>query len=180
MLFSTKSLFNSIYLIFAICGCCLQLFLISSDYFQYSTVTMITISMPTQLLAPSLSICIHYGNILNYSSKKFKNDEKMDMFTFQNYFTVKEILDSTPSADKGFFESCLYRIPGSFALKGFKGDDCYKLFKIEKFFTQVRKNCNFRNFEIFQKFPKFSGLRLLSSFNEQNGQNRIFVHKLGL
>ena len=101
------------------------------------TLTSIVIEMPTFLLAPTLSICVHYGNILNHEGEKFKDGEEL---VFEKRFTVKQILDRIPSAERGFFEKCLYRYPMSFALREYIGDECFKIFHIDKFFTQVSSN----------------------------------------
>ena len=122
---------------FCIFGCGHQISSISIDYFQYDTVTSMVMEMPNLILAPSLSICVHYADILNYEGVKFKDNERMNVFTFEKYFTVKQILDRVPSADRGFFEYCIYRYPMSFVVKGYMDDECYKIFHIDKFFILV-------------------------------------------
>ena len=129
--------FNIIYAACCLMGCGYQIYLVSSDYLSYNVVTMVSVTMPSVMMAPAISVCIHYGNILDHSKKSFNKSEPMNIFTFEDRYTVREILDSVPQPDRFMFESCLYRLPQSFTLKDYKGDDCYKIFKVEQFFTQV-------------------------------------------
>lgn len=129
-----KSL-NYMFAMLCVAGCLFQTYEVSDNYFQYGTVTELSITMPDKLRVPAISLCVYYPNILNLSTKNFDLDEQ-DFEAMQQLFTVQELLRFTPSARSQLFDFCVYRKIRSYANQYLNGDKCYQVFSVDKFYVQ--------------------------------------------
>lgn len=99
-----RFLFTIVFGMSCVIGCFYQITSISVIYFLYDTVTEVAIEMPHRLEVPTLSVCVHYANLLDISGKRFNfselsqfKGEKPDAWFLQHYFTLKGELRSVHS-----------------------------------------------------------------------------------
>ena len=125
----------------AILGCSIQLRTTLLSYFHYESVSRTIYKSPEIQEAMSLSVCISYVDILNYSStKELSKVEKIDRDpNFRNVhdlLTVSDIFRYTPRNDS-ILRFCGYRFRSTREFT--KSDNktlCHELFKVKKYFSQ--------------------------------------------
>lgn len=140
-----KSLLCGSIFFFAFCfiGCMLQSVSISNIYLRYDASNTLTMTIPSKLEAPDLSICFRYFDIINMTAlNEDKNAtlnshrNRVNTEKLQELVTVQDIFDYTPPVDRGLFHSCIYRVPGRFSYKEAVGEGCYDVFQVRNFYIQ--------------------------------------------
>ena len=134
------------FLMLSILGCVYQISTVAVLYFQYQTVTAVDVENTNELFAPALSVCIHYQNILNTSSKRgqilekypneFRSNEPPPVHYLQDFYTVRELFENTPPPSPYVIDRCEFRLLHSYRLAFEGGLDCYANFNVTKFYSQ--------------------------------------------
>lgn len=131
----------SIYIILALStlGFVFQVWSVLSQYFAYDTVTVLSIIMPDKLIAPAVSICFLYPQIIDQNKllQKYPSLEKkiLNVTTLGQVLTIKEIFELCPQANvDGTIASCAFRTPMSPQL--FETNMCDGIMTMDKFFKQ--------------------------------------------
>lgn len=120
-----------------------QTILISSKYFQYQTVTQLTISRPDYIVPPAVTLCIDYPDLLNRSMfhhlPEFEgianNKSSFSTGLTSVYLTIKDIFKMTPNVSDLFNHqrintSCIYHLPHKYYLA--TEGDCQARFSFRK------------------------------------------------
>ena len=108
---------------------------ISSKYFHYETSTLLVLEQPKMIAPPSFSFCTKYldaSNIRNYPTSVLSQVESV---VFYRNVTINQIFAGTPSVDQ-FFSDCRLNLPGNYSFIVRRKNDCLKLFRVSRFFTQ--------------------------------------------
>lgn len=136
-----QGLQKSVYVILLLsaAGFVFQAWSVLQQYFSYDTVTVLSIIMPDKLIAPAVSICFPYPEIVD-QKKALQRYPQLDGQTFLvstlgNFLTIKDIFELTPKADVDVtIASCAFRTPESPQL--FETTMCDGIMSMNKFFKQ--------------------------------------------
>ena len=125
----------------AILGCSIQLRTTLLSYFHYESVSRTIYIQPKIQEVMSLSLCVSYVDILNYSSKKELRDLAHLGRTernkrVQDILTISDIYRYTPRNDS-ILRHCRYRFQSTRVFTWSENKTlCHELFKVKKYYTQ--------------------------------------------
>lgn len=116
-------------------GLTLHISLISLKYFNYEATSVLSMDTPKKVDMPALSICIRYWDILDHHNLSNVVNETWQDSVLPKNITLQQIFDNTPSSD-AIFHDCLIRLPGHYRFEAEVGSNCFRFFKVKKFYTQ--------------------------------------------
>ncbi|KAI1305979.1 hypothetical protein HDE_01163 [Halotydeus destructor] len=113
------------------------------DFFSYDTLTELTVGVPDRLVAPDLTTCFRYADLID--SAKFVAEfgvplpgPPLDTETVafvESQLTVEQVFRFTPDI-VGLFDKCLYKTAGRHTKNYLKGSACGQVFEVYKFVLQ--------------------------------------------
>lgn len=137
--------------IVCIIGFVYQVSKFTNDYFKYATESELSLSMPIDIVAPDLTVCFRYVDVINIQSlnkhrpvdKKLKSLEKLtkdDNFTalsdeIISACTIDDIFNFTPQSSDILYK-CSVKKTTDYDFHTFQGDKCKKRFLVFKFYLQ--------------------------------------------
>ena len=133
---------SSVFTVLVGIGCFIQVLVISKQYSEYRTTTVITQYMPDFMIRPNLVICARYIDILD--TKRLFRDTKIqvgqsvylkDNKRAHSSLTLRQLFDYTPNCSE-IMSRCLFRKPGSHQLFDHRNKFCYEEFNMTKFYLQ--------------------------------------------
>lgn len=133
-------------------GCIVQISYISGKYFQYKTVTQLTIARPVVVYVPAVSVCTPYPSLLNVSQlhqhetfysayqrdylSKNKTEFKVDLTA--HTLTISDVFKLTPSPEQFMKAGChvdFHDTDNSY-LKQSIDNDCALVFDVIKYYKE--------------------------------------------
>lgn len=133
----------------AIAGLIYQLYDIISLFFKYETVSELSIDVPTEILAPAMTLCFPVWEIINitklttekkiieqaesYGKKFRKETDPRDLDFLIKTVPLADMFKASPPPT-GIIETCIYRKPYSYARYPGFSTVCDDVFVIERFF----------------------------------------------
>ena len=129
-----------------IAGLIFQLENIIELYFDYETVSELSIDVPTNITAPATSLCFPFTEVLDREelAKKFPRTRNEKIITLNDVqrLTVSQMFHMVPMP-AGLLKMCIYRAPFSYAR--FTGvEDCEDIFQVERYYKQQYVCYSFR------------------------------------
>lgn len=131
-------------LYFALClvVCFYQFFCVFIEYLKYDVTTQLELRIPDPIVAPDLTICVRFTDIIDLKILGDKNNISLSRgFTasnirqIQELSTIADILKLTPRKDSLIGE-CMFRVPRKASVEPESGDRCMKYFSMAKLVTQ--------------------------------------------
>lgn len=125
---------------FCVVGFLYQLNQICLIYFNYGTITVVEIEMPSRLVAPDVSLCFRYADVWNGSdanATRNLNSTELDQYVrgLQENVTIADIFENTPLKDD-IFAKCLSREYRSYSYEQRDNTSCYAIFDVFQFYLQ--------------------------------------------
>ena len=141
-----KSIVWFLLTIVCIVGLILQLENIIELYFEYETVSELSIDVPTNITAPAMSLCIPYTEIIDREKlteiMPHTENETILLLSDVQHLTLSQMFLSVPMP-AGLLKVCIYRAPYSYAR--FTGsEDCEDVFTVERYYKQQYVCYSFR------------------------------------
>lgn len=147
-----------------------QVYYISTQYFAYDTVTVVTIARPAKLTPPVLQICVKRSTLIS------SNESTM---------TIHEIFQQTPTTDE-IVQKVTVHSTNHYAMENSPaGKERFKFGKhLKKYFvcysTEMMRNVSFKSHLLFNGLigAKFYRLHINASYFEQSEYLYINTHPL--
>ena len=132
---AAKTIFSYVFTIS--CSLCLIFHIssISKKYFAYDSNTLLELKQPETLTPPSFTYCVRYLDVSNITNHSTTIVAKADAATYYRNVTLNQIFSHTPPVDE-LFKFCTLAFPGNYSLKLFTANECMKVFRISRFYTQ--------------------------------------------
>lgn len=122
-----------VYFTIATAGFVVQVYHVSDEYFQYVTVTQMTIIRPIWTIPPALIFCFYLTMVADRDTASKYGLDSTDEDILEKV-TVEQLFEMTPPLDN-LIDRCLLKSRG-YGLEFKSGADCEKLLVIKKFFKQ--------------------------------------------
>ena len=136
-----RKFYSFLFYIVSFLGLVYQIEEIVSIYLEFRTIAEITISVPSDIEPPDLSVCFRYADIIDVTQLNaahnvtLKSDRRNYINPIQSLVTIKDIFMYTPGEDN-VFRKCSSRPPHDYNLNEYNGSDCYTSFNVSKFVMQ--------------------------------------------
>lgn len=130
---------SKLFILISWIGCVIQMGIVTEEFFRFDVYTKLEIYFPPSLIAPALTLCYPFIDIINLDefNKKYGHAYKRPLglkerMTMTDEIRMGDVFNMT-TRFKPLIDSCIVRIPGEFGVLTGNATTCQTVFETNRF-----------------------------------------------